>query len=44
MTVKDKINALRLAHLVLSLGWNGAMERVARMTPEDKKHYLSPSK
>jgi hypothetical protein len=42
-SVTNKIRALRLAHLVQSLGWEGAMEYVKTLTPEEKKHYFAPN-
>jgi hypothetical protein len=41
--VKDKVKGLRLSHLVLSLGWDGAREYLAKLSPEEKKDYfISP--
>ena len=42
--IRDKIRALRLSHLVQSLGWDGAREYLAKLTPEEKKDYFSPRK
>ena len=43
MTTKDKIKALRLSHLVLSLGLDGAQAHLKALSPKERAHYF-PSK
>jgi hypothetical protein len=44
VSVKDKQRALRQAFVVQSLGWQGALDYFARLTPEQKREYFSEVK
>lgn len=44
LTVADKQRALRQAFVVQSLGWKGALDYFASLTPEQKRDYFSESK
>lgn len=43
-SVKDRIKGVRLAHLILSLGWEGAAKYLQGLTPEEKKDYFTDQK
>lgn len=44
MKTKGKIKGFRLSCLILSLGWDGAREYLAKLSPEEKKDYFAPRK
>jgi hypothetical protein len=35
---------MRLSHLILSLGWEGAQEYLAKLSPDEKKRYFAPQR
>lgn len=42
MISRNKLRMLRLSHLVLSLGWEGAQEFIAKLDPSEKREYFAP--
>lgn len=43
-SIKNKVKALRLSHLVLSLGWEGARTYLSTLSPEETKEYFADPK
>lgn len=42
-SIPNKSRALRLTHLVQSLGWDGAQAYIKTLSPDEKKHYFAPA-